>query len=173
MWQTIRELVAGGTTVLLTTQYLDEADQLADEIVVLAGGVIAAAGTPAELTAAAGLARIRVSLPTAGPAQVRAAAAALGPGAQARGRTVTVAAPDGLASLASAVQRLAASNVQVHDAGLEQPTLDEVFAALTGGNPAPEAAHARADDTGRPNHAGRPTDARRLDDAGRLEATPS
>ena len=52
MWQLIRELVSGGTAVLLTTQHLDEADQLADEIVVISGGVVAASGTPAQLTAA-------------------------------------------------------------------------------------------------------------------------
>src|ERR1035441_9814380 len=71
MWQTIRDLVAQGTTVLLTTQHLDEADQLADEVVVLAGGVIVAAGAPAELAAAAGQPRIRVSLPAARPPELR------------------------------------------------------------------------------------------------------
>jgi ABC-2 type transport system ATP-binding protein len=131
MWQTIRDLVADGTTVLLTTQHLDEADQLADEVVVLAGGVIVAAGSPAELAAAAGQARIRVSLPKAETRQLRDAQAALGPGAEARGRIITVPAPDGLASLAAAVQRLAASGVEVHDVGLEHPTLDEVFTGLT------------------------------------------
>ena len=132
MWQTIRDLVARGTTVLLTTQHLDEADQLADEVVVLAGGVIVAAGSPAELAAAAGQARIRVSLPVAVPRQVHDAQAALGPGAEAHGRTVTVPAADGLASLAAVLQRLAASGIEVHDVALEHPTLDEVFATLTG-----------------------------------------
>jgi hypothetical protein len=112
MWQTIRDLVAQGTTVLLTTQHLDEADQLADEVVVLAGGVIVAAGAPAELAAAAGQPRIRVSLPAAWPQELRDVQAALGPGAQAHGRTVTVPAPDGLTSLAAAVQRLAASGIR-------------------------------------------------------------
>ena len=86
MWQTIRELVAEGTTVLLTTQHLEEADQLADEVVVLGGGVIVAAGTPAELAAAAGQARIRVTLAAAGPAAVR------GPGGPRPGRPGTTAA---------------------------------------------------------------------------------
>ena len=132
MWQTIRDLVTQGTTVLLTTQHLDEADQLADEVVVLADGVIVAAGTPAELTAATGQTRVRVTLPIARPQELRDVQAALGPGAEARGRTVTGPATDGLASLAAAVQRLAASGVEVHDIGLERPTLDEVFALLTG-----------------------------------------
>ena len=149
MWQTIRDLVAQGTTVLLTTQHLDEADQLADEVVVLAGGVIVAAGAPAELAAAAGQPRIRVSLPAARPQELRDVQAALGPGAQAHGRTVTVPAPDGLTSLAAATARLAASGIEVHDVGLEHPTLEEVFAGLTG-DPAGRTAYDRAThDTGR------------------------
>ena len=70
MWQAIRELVAAGTTVLLTTQHLEEADHLADEIVVISGGVVAAAGSPAQLTAAAGQARLRVTLAEARSAQL-------------------------------------------------------------------------------------------------------
>ena len=62
MWQAIRDLVAAGTTVLLTTQHLEEADQLANEIVVISDGKVAAAGTPAQLRAAAGQARLRVTL---------------------------------------------------------------------------------------------------------------
>jgi ABC-2 type transport system ATP-binding protein len=164
MWQTIRDLVARGTTVLLTTQHLDEADQLADEVVVLAGGVIVAAGSPAQLAAAAGQSRIRVSLPLARPQQLRNVATALGSGAQAVGRIVTAPAPDGLASLAAAVQRLAASGVEVHDVGLEHPTLDEVFAGLTGDmsdGPAGQAGHDTARRTVRP------------DDPARLETTAS
>jgi ABC-2 type transport system ATP-binding protein len=149
MWQTIRDLVAQGTTVLLTTQHLDEADQLADEVVVLAGGVIVAAGAPAELAAAAGQPRIRVSLPAAWPHELRDVQAALGPGAEAHGRAVTVPAPDGLTSLAAATARLVASGIEVHDVGLEHPTLEEVFAGLTG-DPAERAAYDRAGhDTGR------------------------
>ncbi len=67
MWQAIRDLVAAGTTVLLTTQHLEEADHLANEIVVISDGVVAAAGTPAQLTAAAGQARLRVTLAEARP----------------------------------------------------------------------------------------------------------
>jgi len=149
MWETIRDLVAQGTTVLLTTQHLDEADQLADEVVVLAGGVIVAAGAPAELAAAAGQSRIRVSLPVARPQELRDVQTALGPGAQAHGRTVTAPAPDGLTSLAAATALLAASGIEVHDVGLEHPTLEEVFAGLTG-DPAERTAYGHAaHDTGR------------------------
>ena len=105
MWQLIRQLVSGGTAVLLTTQHLDEADQLADEIVVISGGVVAASGTPAQLTAVPREARLRVTLAEARPAQLAAVKAALGPGARADGRAVIAPAPGGLASLAAAVSR--------------------------------------------------------------------
>ncbi len=137
MWQAIRDLVAAGTTVLLTTQHLDEAEQLADEIVVISGGVVAAAGTPAQLTAAAGQARLRVTLAGARPAQLAGIQAALGPGARVEGRAVVAPAPDGLASLAAATARLEAAGAAVHQAGLEHPSLDEVFGTLTG-EPGPE-----------------------------------
>ena len=137
LWQSIRDLVTAGTTVLLTTQHLDEADQLADEIVVISGGVVAASGTPAQLTGAAGQARLRVTLTEARPAQLAGIQAALGPGARVDGRAVVAPAPDGLASLAAAITRLEAAGAAVHQAGLERPTLDEVFGTLTSG-PGPD-----------------------------------
>jgi ABC-2 type transport system ATP-binding protein len=137
MWQAIRDLVARGTTVLLTTQHLDEADQLADDIVVISGGMVAASGTPAQLTGAAGQARLRVT--EAQPAQLAGIQAALGPGARIDGRAVIAPAPDGLASLAAVITRLEASGAPIHQAGLEHPTLDELFATLTGDpGPGPE-----------------------------------
>ena len=132
LWRTIRGLVARGTAVLLTTQHLDEADQLADEIVVISGGVVAASGTPAQLTAAAGQARLRVTLAEARPAQLAGIQAALGPDARIDGRAVIAPAPGGLASLAAAITRLEAAGTPIHQAGLEHPTLDEVFGTLTG-----------------------------------------
>ena len=131
MWRAIRELVAAGTTVLLTTQHLEEADQLASEIVVISGGVVAAAGAPAQLTAAAGQARLRVTLAEARAAQLAGVQAALGPEARVDGRVVTAPAPDGLATLAAAITRLEATGAAIHQAGLEHPTLDEVFGTLT------------------------------------------
>jgi ABC-2 type transport system ATP-binding protein len=133
MWQAIRDLVAGGTTVLLTTQHLEEADQLADEIVVISGGVVAAAGAPAQLTSTAGHARLRVTLAAAVPAKLWEIQAALGPGARIEGRAVTAPAPGGLASLTAAVGRLQSTGAAIHQAGLEYPTLEEVFTSLTGG----------------------------------------
>jgi ABC-type multidrug transport system ATPase subunit len=130
-WQTVRDCAARGTSVLLTTQDMEEASQLADTIAVLAGGTIVATGTPAELTAATGQARIRVTLPEARPDQQGAVMAALGPDARAAGRVVTAPAPNGLASLAEVVGRLTAYAVEVHDVAMEHPSLNEVWAALT------------------------------------------
>jgi ABC-2 type transport system ATP-binding protein len=129
MWDLIRELVAGGTTLLLTTQYLDEADQLADQIALIDGGVVAARGTPAELRARLGRPRVRIQLDD--PARRVAVRDALGPGAQIDARTVSVPAPDGLADLAEVVARLREHDLDVHDVALEHPTLDEVFTAFT------------------------------------------
>jgi ABC-2 type transport system ATP-binding protein len=139
MWQTVRDHAARGTSVLLTTQDMEEASQLADTIVVLTGGVLVAEGTPAELTAATGRARIRVTLPESGLDQKAAVIAALGPDATATGRMVTAPAPHGLSSLAAAVERLTAYHINVHDVALEHPSLNEVWAALTSG-PAARAA---------------------------------
>lgn len=149
LWQTLRDHSARGTTILVTTQDMQEANELADKIVVLARGIIAAAGTPAELAAATGQPRIRVSLPEAVPAEVRKVEELLGPEARSRGRIITVPAPDGLDTLALVVRRLEASGVEVQDCGLEHPTLNEVFAMLTA-DPADEAASGTADSTGDP-----------------------
>lgn len=131
MWQTVRDHAARGTTILLTTQDMEEANELADKIVVLAGGVIVATGTPAELAAATGDPRIRVALPEAQPLLLRRVQSVLGPGAETRGRVVTGPAPDGLTTLASVVEKLTDIDVDVHDVGLEHPTLNEVFTKLT------------------------------------------
>jgi ABC-2 type transport system ATP-binding protein len=130
-WQTVRECAAAGTSVLLTTQDMEEASELADTIAVLAGGVIVATGTPAELTAATGQARIRVTLPEARPDQQGAVMAALGPSAKAAGRVFTAPAPNGLVSLLEIVGRLTAYAVEVHDVAMEHPSLNEVWASLT------------------------------------------
>src|SRR5580704_3947478 len=170
MWQAIRGLVARGTTVLLTTQHLDEADQLADDIVVISGGVVAASGTPAQLTGAAGQARLRVTLTEAQPARLAGIQAALGPGARIDGRAVIAPAPGGLASLAAAITRLEATGAPIHQAGLEHPTLDEVFGRLTG-DPGPEGTGPEG--TGS-EHTGRPESTQARDGGSRrLETTPS
>jgi ABC-2 type transport system ATP-binding protein len=129
MWQTIRDMVAGGTTVLLTTQYLDEADQLADHVALIDGGVVAARGTPSELRAGLGQARVRVQLDDlAERLEVREL---LGDDPRIEGRVVSVPAPAGLDDLAEILARLRDADVEVQDITLEHPTLDEVFAVMT------------------------------------------
>jgi ABC-2 type transport system ATP-binding protein len=133
VWAAIRELVTGSaTTVLLTSQYLEEAEQLADEVVVLSDGRVAATGTSGQLRAAVGVARIRVVLrdgAAAGPDRLREL---LGAGeTEPDGRTVVLPAPDGLGSLAAAVQRLEPVRADIADVALQRPSLEEAFTLLT------------------------------------------
>ncbi len=131
MWTSIRSLVSGGTTVLLTTQYLDEADRLADTIVVIDRGLVVAEGTPEQLKASIGRPFVRVTLTEADPAALEQVGRLLGEGAEVRGRSVSAPASDGLATLDQVVVRLRDLGVPVHEVGLEHPSLDEVFSAVT------------------------------------------
>ena len=142
VWDEVRALAVDGTTVLLTTQYLEEAEQLADDLVVLDHGRVIAAGTPAALKAEVGGQRLHVRplRPTDLPA-VTALVAGLAPGAapaaDAAGE-LTVAAPDpGL--LVRVADRLDAAGLPVAELGLRLPSLDDVFLTLTG-RPAADAA---------------------------------
>jgi ABC-2 type transport system ATP-binding protein len=133
VWAAIRELVTGSaTTVLLTSQYLEEAEQLADEVVVLSDGRVAATGTSGQLRAAVGAARIRVVLrdgAAVGPGRLREL---LGAGeTEPDGRSVVLPAPDGLGSLAAAVQRLEPVRADIADVALQRPSLEEAFTLLT------------------------------------------
>jgi ABC-2 type transport system ATP-binding protein len=131
MWEAIRTLVSRGTTVLLTTQYLDEADQLADTIVVVDRGLVVARGTPEQLKASIGRPTVVVTLADANPALLEKVRAALGSDASIRGRSVSAPAPDGLVSLGEVVTLLEGLGVPIHEVGLEHPSLDEVFSAVT------------------------------------------
>ena len=135
LWGMIRGLVHDGTTVLLTTQYLEEADRLADEIVVIDRGRVIAAGTPIQLKT-----RVGGQVLQARPADPRDVAAterilagfADGPdGIHADGQLVTVTIAD-RSALGQAVRRLDEAGIAVEDLSLRRPTLDEVFLALTG-----------------------------------------
>ena len=142
LWTLVRELVRAGATVLLTTQYLEEADRLADYIVVLAEGRIAAAGSPAALKARIGGERIDVTV--AAPSALDAGAAALAPfadGAPARDRdALVVTAPMRPGTpLLEVVRALDAAGVAATDVHRREPTLDDVFLTLTtNGAHAPE-----------------------------------
>ncbi|GAA2174788.1 daunorubicin resistance protein DrrA family ABC transporter ATP-binding protein [Agrococcus versicolor] len=134
-WDAIESLASGGTTVLLTTQYLEEADQLADAIAVIDAGRIIAEGTATELKAQAGGARIDVVLaPGADTDAAIAAVRATGRDAEvdARSRRLTGAAPEGSDALLDVLHALGRAQVPVSEAALRQPTLDEVFLRLTG-----------------------------------------
>ncbi|MFJ4880730.1 ATP-binding cassette domain-containing protein [Streptomyces sp. NPDC088745] len=135
-WASIQELVDGGTTVLLTTQYLEEADQLADTIVVIEHGSVVARGSASELKGRVG--GERLTLTVAEP-RARAAAAeildALGPHApvlDSRTGRFTVATEQGARGLEHALSRLRLADIAVRDVALAPPTLDDVFLALTG-----------------------------------------
>lgn len=153
LWDAIRQLVTDGTDVLLTTQYLDEADQLANRIVIIDHGRVIAQGTPGELKSLAGSdmievrARRREDLPAVARALVSVGAEE--PRVDDASNRVTVPVIGGRTSIASAVQALAGLDVPVDDLGLRRPTLDEVFLTLTG-------APATSDETADPT-ATRPT----------------
>lgn len=134
-WDAVAELVADGTTILLTTQYLEEADRLADRITVIDRGRVVAEGTSDELKAAAGN-RLVVCVAEDGQldAAARAVATATGarPTVDRRARRVEAAAADGRAALGRALTALAAEEVDVLEIGLGRCTLDDVFLGLTG-----------------------------------------
>jgi ABC-2 type transport system ATP-binding protein len=135
LWALLRELVDGGTTLVLTTQYLEEADRLADNIVVLDRGSIVAAGAPEELKARVGGERIEVTLPSEeGLANAAEALAAFADGQSVIAREelrVTVPARSGT-RLVEVVRALDAAGVDALDVHRREATLDDVFLAVTG-----------------------------------------
>jgi ABC-2 type transport system ATP-binding protein len=134
VWDVIRDLVATGVTVLLTTQYLEEADQLADSVVVIDHGRIIAEGTPKELKRSTGGARLEISLTAAHPGVAAALAGFVeGPPLISDDGLKVSAAVLNKAGLATTVVRaLDAAGIQVDDFEVRQPSLDDVFFALTG-----------------------------------------
>jgi ABC-2 type transport system ATP-binding protein len=140
VWDIIRTLIADGVTVLLTTQYLDEADTLADRIVVVDNGMVVAEGTPLELKEASRSAHVEVTLtaPNAGApgAIARLVAGPVQVSGDGRRLSAGVDATPGLAT--ALVRALDAAGVLVDDIEVRHPSLDDVFFALTGGHIAEE-----------------------------------
>jgi ABC-2 type transport system ATP-binding protein len=134
LWEVLRGLVEGGTTLLLTTQYLEEADQLADDIVVIDKGRIIAEGSPAELKRQAGNASLVVTV-VRGDDLAAAQALLAKTGADVfvdRGARRLTAAADGLTDMVRVAGWLRDSDIEVEDIGLSRPSLDDVFLSLTG-----------------------------------------
>ncbi|QIJ66665.1 ATP-binding cassette domain-containing protein [Streptomyces sp. JB150] len=136
VWAAVRSLVGGGTTVLLTTQYLEEADQLADRVAVVDSGRVVAEGTPDELKSALGGDRVDVVLRDG--RELGAAAALLPVGRDAvridpDRRLLSAPATDRMTALTGVVRALAEAGIEAEDIALRRPTLDEVFLHLTGG----------------------------------------
>ncbi|HYN16682.1 MAG TPA: ATP-binding cassette domain-containing protein [Actinomycetes bacterium] len=136
LWDIIRELVLDGTTLLLTTQYMEEADRLADHIVVIDGGRVIAEGTTDQLKSRVGgdLLAVRVA-DRSRVSDAADAIAELGSGAPqvvAESGEVSLPVSEGAALLAEVVRRLDTAGLEIADLSLRRPTLDDVFLALTG-----------------------------------------
>ena len=136
MWETIKELVQGGSTVLLTTQYMEEADRLADDVVVIDRGQMIAHGPPDQLKTRIGGERIEVILSDSSDIpSARALLAELSAGeirVEEQTCTVTAAVTGGVDVLRRALQLLKERSIPVDDVGLRRPSLDDVFLSLTG-----------------------------------------
>lgn len=133
MWARVKELAEQNVTVLLTTQHMEEADHLADKIVVIDHGQVIAEGTANELKAKVGSERLEFTI--APGSDLEAARRVLGDSdvrLDAKHRTVTVATKNGPADLQHILQQLQAASVEVDGLSLHRPTLDDVFLALTG-----------------------------------------
>ncbi|MET3803171.1 ABC-2 type transport system ATP-binding protein [Nakamurella sp. UYEF19] len=132
LWSAIRELVGRGTDVILTTQYLEEADRLADRIAIIDGGRVVAQGSPAELKGLAGEDVVEVRVRD--DADAHRAAGVLGSHAilEPNGTGISLPATDGVQDLIRVIGVLQDAGIALADIGVRRPTLDDVFLALTG-----------------------------------------
>jgi ABC-2 type transport system ATP-binding protein len=149
MWDVIKGLVAAGTSLLLTTQYLEEADLLADNIVVIDHGLVIAEGTADQLKAQVGGERLEITVSDATRiGQAREVLQPLGVGPvviEEHQRSLLMPVTGGASVLADALRRLDGEGIEVDDVGLRRPTLDDVFLTLTG-HTADESEQAESDD---------------------------
>ncbi|HEY5988503.1 MAG TPA: ATP-binding cassette domain-containing protein [Streptosporangiaceae bacterium] len=149
LWQLLGELTEHGTSLLLTTQYMEEAERLADSIVVVDRGRVIASGTPRELKSRIGGDRLELqTLPGGDPRGLAEALAGLGTGrpvVDVRAGRVVLPVDDGPAVLAELARRLAISGLRVAELALRRPSLQDVFLALTG-QPGAGATHAAPDE---------------------------
>jgi len=133
LWGVIEELVADGTTLLLTTQYLEEADRLADNIVVIDHGSVIAEGTAAQLKSRIGSTHVEAVVPTTDTERARSALATVGTVTTADAqRGVAIQVSDPGRAVLDAVRALDAAGVSVESLAIREPTLDDVFLELTG-----------------------------------------
>lgn len=133
MWDTIKLLAKSGVTILLTTQYMDEADHLADQILVIDGGKVIAAGTPDELKAKIGSDRLELTISKNSDFD-KAKKALDGDSLKVdtERRVLSIASTGGLLMVKSALDRLEKAKIEVENISLHRPTLDDVFLTLTG-----------------------------------------
>jgi ABC-type multidrug transport system ATPase subunit len=136
VWEAVRGLVDGGTDVVLTTHYLDEADELADHVVVIDHGKVVAAGTLGSLKASIGRDVIEVALADGARlgqlSQILQQVTSEVPRLDRSGRRARVSTTDGTSDLAAVVRSLSDAAIAVDEVGLRRPTLDDVFLTLTG-----------------------------------------
>lgn len=136
LWDIITRLVTDGTTVLLTTQYLEEADRLADDIAVIDHGTVIAQGTSDELKSSIGGQRVELSLVSetdaAAAIDILRTVSSEEPEVSTDRRTLAVSVLDGPAALRSVLAGTEERGIRLHDAGMRRPTLDDVFLQLTG-----------------------------------------
>lgn len=133
MWEIIKSLALAGTTILLTTQYMDEADQLADNIVVIDNGKVIAEGDSNSLKAKVGSDHLDVVIAKKG--KLESAAQALKkekPTTDEDSRTISIATKTGVSKLKQVLSKLEAAKIEVESVSLRRPTLDDVFLSLTG-----------------------------------------